>query len=56
MIGILMLTLEILHQSEILMLPLGGLHMKQAVATWSLDTNSAFAVGLRKTLSELDEA
>jgi hypothetical protein len=29
--GILVVTLEVLHQSQILMLPLGGVHVKHAV-------------------------
>jgi hypothetical protein len=32
----------------------GGLHEKLCSATWNLGTNSAFAVGPRKTTENLD--
>jgi hypothetical protein len=32
----------------------GGLHEKQAVAPWNLETVSAFALGPRKTTESLD--
>jgi hypothetical protein len=36
-------------------IPLGGLHEKQAGATWNLGTNPAFAQGTRKTMKALIE-
>jgi hypothetical protein len=36
------------------MLPLGGLHVKQAVQRGNLGTNSEFALGPRKTTESLD--
>jgi hypothetical protein len=57
MIGIILffdMTLEGLHQSEILMLTLGGLRVKQAVQRGNLGTNLTFAVGPRKTTEHLD--
>jgi hypothetical protein len=35
-------------------LPRRGLHVKHAVATWSLGTNSALALGPKKTMDKLD--
>jgi hypothetical protein len=36
------------------MLPFGGLHMKYAVQRGILDTNSAFALGPRKTTESVE--
>jgi hypothetical protein len=36
------------------MLILGGLHERHASSTWNLGTKSAFALGPRKTMQNLD--
>jgi hypothetical protein len=48
------LTLGGQHYGEILTLPVGGLYVKYAVQRGILGTNSAFAVGPRKTTENLD--
>jgi hypothetical protein len=41
-------------KAKFLILPFGGLHMKHAVQRGILGTNSAFALGQRKTTENLD--
>jgi hypothetical protein len=48
------LTLEGLHQDEILTKQMGGLHVKHAVQRENFGTNSAFVLGPSKTTGNLD--
>jgi hypothetical protein len=48
------MILEVLHYSEILILPLGGLHVKQAMRRGNFGINSASDLGSRKTTENLD--